>query len=205
MADLDLHLAPGGQISSWSGSDSARCGLLLTRLLDRKRLGPATEVFRHIHGAQDFIQGKTGVSRAPSGRSLYPADGAGRAIGLCLSHPGAGPCCSSPPGRGGKVPEIASAALQWAPGHSNSCGGSRTRRSCWRPMTSTTRANHFLSPSCSRLLSVASWRRGLPSSSREPGRDDYPQREDGRGSHRPRIPEISESSQANAQPRLYRL
>ena len=56
---LDLYFAPRGHVSSWAGGDGTRCCLLLTRLLDPKRPGPLTELFQHIQGAEDFMQGKT--------------------------------------------------------------------------------------------------------------------------------------------------
>ena len=92
-----------------------------TRLLDPKKPGPVTELFRRVQGAKEFMQGKT--PRRPgaeSGGSLYPADRSGRAVGPCLGGPRAGQCRGGPAGRGGK----AGRALR------TRAGGNRTVQIC---------------------------------------------------------------------------
>ena len=68
---LDLHLAPGGHVSSWAGGDGARCGLLL-HPSPRSRKAPAGDRAlppypggHGVHAGENHssVQGLTAVDR----------------------------------------------------------------------------------------------------------------------------------------------
>ena len=126
-----------------------------TRLLNLQKPIPVTDLFGRIQGAKEFMEGKAHNIQGLKAVDRYT-------LQMVLEEPLASALVVLGLANAAVVPQEEvekrgdpSAALQWAPGRSNLCGGSRTRRSCWRPTTSTTRADHILTLSCSRSSSVS--------------------------------------------------